>query len=512
MNITFLRNCFANNSSSSHSLIFSPNVEDDLCCSGFDFGWDDFALASKNAKLKYMLAALWDTWGQYNRFNNTIIDTSETNKFSRIEFKKFIVNNFSDTFPRKMINACTSQEYYGIDHQSQITFPLHRDYGYRANGKFFNLNFAKDFINFIVNNPFVILGGNDNDGGNPKKSSDIGEFNDIKTLWDFLQDRGDYSCVTEKDELTGEYIISRIEGPICKVTFDKNRKKQEKAQFPYLVDIKVTDKCSNGCQFCYMNSTPDGKGASFDYLKRLAYSLAQANVFEVAIGGGSVEEYFDEKDKGKSYHTQFSDIVRVFHDKRFKIGITTRNYNLHKHSDFNNFKENISSIAISCPNREDLDSAKELYDSLGGGKHVSVQYILEAHDLQYFKTYLKELKALHFYSLTVLGAKECGRGLGFKWHKHGDGWIKEIKNSGIHAGIDSILVKKYHDAIIKAGVQHYYLQGTEGQSTCFIDAVQQRMYPSSFDKTHNGIDLALSDRWSEEDKNVKIVLDAFSKF
>lgn len=61
MIITFDRRGFANNSSSSHSIIFSPNLKksehDEV--NEYSYGWETFTITSAQEIEKYLFVQLW---------------------------------------------------------------------------------------------------------------------------------------------------------------------------------------------------------------------------------------------------------------------------------------------------------------------------------------------------------------------------------------------------------------------------------------------------------------------
>lgn len=57
------------------------------------------------------------------------------------------------------------------------------------------------------------------------------------------------------------------------------------------VDLKVTDYCDYGCNFCYQNSKITGKHADLDYVKRILDFLNENDVLEVVVGGGEPTKY-----------------------------------------------------------------------------------------------------------------------------------------------------------------------------------------------------------------------------
>lgn len=62
------------------------------------------------------------------------------------------------------------------------------------------------------------------------------------------------------------------------------------AEFPESADVKITNKCSNGCTFCHEGSTKDGKHS--DALHSPVWDSFHP-YSEVALGGGNLMEYPD---------------------------------------------------------------------------------------------------------------------------------------------------------------------------------------------------------------------------
>lgn len=62
------------------------------------------------------------------------------------------------------------------------------------------------------------------------------------------------------------------------------------AEFPESADVKVTNRCSNGCPFCHEGSTKDGKHS--DALHSPVWESFHPYT-EVALGGGNLMEYPD---------------------------------------------------------------------------------------------------------------------------------------------------------------------------------------------------------------------------
>jgi radical SAM protein with 4Fe4S-binding SPASM domain len=61
------------------------------------------------------------------------------------------------------------------------------------------------------------------------------------------------------------------------------------APWPELADISISNYCTNGCDYCYRSSSPNGKSISFkdyEFLLKQLTSEKYGSVFQVALGGG----------------------------------------------------------------------------------------------------------------------------------------------------------------------------------------------------------------------------------
>jgi len=58
------------------------------------------------------------------------------------------------------------------------------------------------------------------------------------------------------------------------------------SEFPENIDLKISDKCDMGCEFCHEDSKEDGEIANFEH--EFLYSLRPGT--ELAIGGGNIFE------------------------------------------------------------------------------------------------------------------------------------------------------------------------------------------------------------------------------
>lgn len=270
-----------------------------------------------------------------------------------------------------------------------------------------------------------------------------------------------------------------------------------KSGFPYLVDIKMTQYCPFGCSFCYQSSTKEGKHAENYTLYTLARLLKSGNVLEVNFGGGEPTLY----NPTKTNTLLFSDIVKDFKSQLFRVGVTTKNYRWHKQPDFEKATRYIDSVAVSINSFDEFEKSKELAQSFSYITEVYAQIIFGLLPWNEFKAFVETIVKTsrhsdYFYpiykNITFLGFKDFGFSSGFVGHQYPIDWIDWIKDLQatykFNLGVDSIMVKNWKQELIDHDVSPTLLVGREGSSSCYIDAVEKKIYSSSFSH-EQGVDI-----------------------
>ena len=222
MKITFLRFGHSNNSSSSHSLIFTrqemPESDESK-----EFGWQHFTCSSKKDKMNYILSCLFSDFIKKLNMPYLYVPLNENEEWkieignarktlSDLQFNLF--RRWSDIYLGLNLNEmgdgknyldCEDFRFGYVDHQSKIKFPSDRS------GEKIHHEFAKDFINAFLSENWYVFGGNDNeDGADPPTQDEKSDFEDFRIVWNFLKDAGEIICV--KDRLTEEYVLSYSNG------------------------------------------------------------------------------------------------------------------------------------------------------------------------------------------------------------------------------------------------------------------------------------------------------------
>lgn len=221
MKITFFRKGFANNSSSSHSIIFT---KDDL--SGFDsdttdFGRYDFVASLPQTKYTYFLICLYNSWICQSGLESEsdMVDTGELSECYVRLFCKWLVDNEiggKKNLTEKDVQTISNLVLGGsVDHESMFYFPLDRQ-GHKS----LNVEFIKFFFKEVCRPEYVILGGSDGSVHELQKhdTTDNDAEAVIKILYEQFRSYGSIDTICVYDSKTKEFVISSNEsGNLLKI-------------------------------------------------------------------------------------------------------------------------------------------------------------------------------------------------------------------------------------------------------------------------------------------------------
>lgn len=438
-----VRDGFANNSSSTHSIIFRMDQETASDNYSDDFGWDYFTVNSKNGINEY-LAGVLSANLSYELGNDYI---------------KAIVESWTD--------SKWSKEIPTVDHQSCIILPL------RFDGKGINKQFFDEIREMFLSNNTLILGGNDNDDNSHFLSDTPG----LKPA--FRVDHSNHDYVAKYDN---EYqywtLFDRNTGFKMRCILNENGEQRytpKRSSTPDLVDVSVTNFCNSGCQFCYMGSTKDGNHAELAELQHIISTLSHHETFEIAFGGGEPTQYPD-----------FIELLKYTRSKHIVPNFTTKNLEWLKNN-IGDIAHTIGSCAVSVQHATEIKRIKTITDfySLSKDK-ICAQIVVGAYESYIFESIVKECIE-HQVPLTLLGFKTTGRGQTYK-KKPCDDWFdivkKHIKNQSYYKiGIDTALVQQYEDLLKKEGVPDWLYHKDEGKFSWYVNAADKTMGKSSYDQT-----------------------------
>lgn len=466
MFIHSLRYGFANNSSSTHSILLRAKLHE---VDTDDFGWSWFHLTSPVEKARYMLAQVVRSLRSYNE--GPLTDDVLWNGYAQ----KFFPDLYSEL-------AFTPEPYSIGEYQSITSIPYvdHDSAWGRYPVDFWNEGclheeFFREAARELVYNPeTTILGGNDN-GDCPYSEALLGEEHPLSHIL-----RGVGQVI--RKEADGHFVtFQRGTGTKTRISFGERAVKPwEVAATPELVDVKITDACRHGCAYCYQGSTPEGKHADKHYLSQLFWALNQLKVFEVAIGGGEPTQ-----------HPDFAEILRDAKGKFPAVNLTTfRVSNLREHEKA--IRENVSSIGLSVTSSTDIKEAWAWNNDVGfKGPRITLQLVAGMTG-QNSARLLEQADALGI-GYTLLGFKHHFRGVTYK--KRTEGWIepflreKFARDKHASFGADSVFVNQYGHILDELGIPRVVRVSKEGAFSCYVDAVEQYLAPCSY--TEHRIPLTL---------------------
>lgn len=450
MRILNVRLGHACNSSSTHSLVFLPGINDSYD-GGREFGWDEFTLASVDAKLDYLSQQFYNVLRASKMSDETAYGLAAGLTFRPPS---------RDT---------------GVDHQSVWTsFPKTWD------GVEIDMKFLTAWRDYVLRDGVVILGGNDNSDGHPLR--EIGKELPL-SYSELTSYRGAYIARHDPD-LDVWVLYNRGSGAKIRMSFNNETADPDvphadlnKSFAPELVDVKVTDKCPYECAHCYQGSTKDAAHADYDFLVKLVDELAEQRVFEVAYGGGE-----------PTTHPKFLDLLKETRERKVVPNFTTRNLGyLKKH--MQQLRGLVGRIAFSVDFPEEIKAFQEYHSKTSEGKTdksvfsitsdsydriVGVQHVVGSVSQAELTSLLKYCKD-KWIEVTLLGWKNTGRG--DEVTRHEVDWKKACADADVHSiRIDTSLARKTD----MSGFDPETYHTTEGSVSCYVDAVERKIGPSSY--------------------------------
>jgi organic radical activating enzyme len=253
-----------------------------------------------------------------------------------------------------------------------------------------------------------------------------------------------------------------------------------KSTSPELVDVKITDFCPFGCEFCYQGSTSEGIHASMDNLKKIASDLHNMGVFEVALGGGE-----------PTMHPNFVDILKMFKDKNITPNFTTFSTHWLKNKDVVAFvKANDLSIGVSVHRASDIQKVQKIWDTVAplhfyGTPFVVAQHVVGSVPLQDTIEVIRECAKEKFH-LLLLGYKDVGFGKSYQEHntEHFPVILKMALDEiawNMTLSVDTAVLNNFPDLPeVMNNVDEVFYTTEEGKFSCYIDAVKGKCGASSY--------------------------------
>ena len=239
------------------------------------------------------------------------------------------------------------------------------------------------------------------------------------------------------------------------------------ASFPENIDIKITNKCLNNCNFCFESSSPEGKHGNLnvDFIKSLhPYT-------ELAIGGGNPLS-----------HPDLHEFLKVLKENKIIANITIRqndflnNLELLKYYTDNKLLYGIG-VSLIEPTDEFI---KEIQQFPNAVIHTIAGLLTKE---QLIKLFNKKLKIL------ILGYKTRGKGENYKHEFEKDIFINiEFLKQDILkltplfkvVSFDNLAIEQLElQKQINPKVWDEFYMGDDGKHTMYVDLVKQTFSKNS---------------------------------
>lgn len=468
MKLYNIRKGFCCNSSSTHSIILADEEQQDIPESNlFVFGWENFILASEEAKMRYLLSIIYYNFDEEEQLG-------EDYKIKHIDILKEI---FQEDYMQKYFDKNDNEHYIfrqycspSVDHQSFIALPIEQ-----YTGKF-NMNYIKELKEELKKPKITICGGNDNDD-----TSDNRPYG--KPLW--LLSSTNKALFVVKDELSNSWIaIDREKGDRFIFTFDESSKVINKSSFPLSVDLKITNYCTKNCYFCYQNSSKDGIHAPYNIIKNWIDLLVELKVMEVTFGGGE-----------PTTHPDFLKIIEYAKSKNIIQSFTTSNLAWFSETPIQDIKkvmQQINAFAFTPTTENDITTILAFIRFYGINIPIYFNLVENLHRSSFsgYDGFIERAKH-HYWDYTkniiinFLGFKDTNektKTLG-KFKPNKKEIIKAlIKAETLHIpiGVDTAFANKYQDILDILGVNPKLYFKEEGKFSMYIDAVEGKLGKSSY--------------------------------
>lgn len=453
MKLFNVRAGFATNSSSSHSIVMIPKGQSERTdeYERYSYNWEQFVLADIDSKSAYFITQMHEALSNAN--------------MSRDEILHVIQGVLGD-----QVNLDNLPEHMGVDHQSNW-------YGMAESIKS-HPDLIRSMWEFMQRDDVVILGGNDNGGD---QDAPANSWQDDRTL--MFSQFGDKRVRQDQ----GNWIMFNAgSGTKIRMSFDANAAPYVKSSVPELVDLKVTNYCAYGCEFCYQSSTKQGVHADLNNIKQILNTLGDQGVFEVAIGGGEPTHY-----------PHLAEVLTYAAEHDIVPNFTTFGVDwLQNEKLVEAVRAHVGAIGVSVHGVKDLNKVKKISQALNHNTHrwddryvhVTAQHVVGSVDIDETAQIL-ERSWEEGWDLLLLGYKHVGFGANQAPHDlTGLDTLLKLRqqkraNYGAKVsmlGVDTAFVQQFDPILDALGIAPVLKTSEEGKFSMYIDSVTLMQGPSSY--------------------------------
>ncbi len=245
-------------------------------------------------------------------------------------------------------------------------------------------------------------------------------------------------------------------------------------EFPESIDLKITNYCENGCEFCYAGSNNCGEQAEYQDIIKVIDEMKPYT--EIALGGGNVLTY-----------SRLKDVLEYAKSKNVIVNITVRDIDIT--GTYRQVFEELCDqklIYAAGVSITDIDNIPWLH----GLETNRVQLV--GHLILGLNSYKQIEHVIHHSNLDnilILGYKKVGKGKDY-YEKHKeeiDKNIEEVKESNL-MNIDTYKTISFDNLAIEQleiDVENTYkdlFQGKDGKFSFYVDLVGNSYAKSSLEE------------------------------
>jgi len=465
-NTIYLKNFrrgLATNSSSTHSLIYRNDNEvfEDLGVFDNDYygRHTKTIAATREAKIKYVLANIM--------YNDALVEVM-SKFYPEMEqyfpdIKATLINEEKSPY------ATCDDNGFGCCYRGSMTSD--------------DLKFNIDYLRNIIDNPdIVIVGGSDEtdfvydtiEGHDKEPLPDdhyCSAYSHISTTP--IKNGNYYTCYGEKNSsrYSGHYRLRFSTTPNAPVP-----------EYPELIDIRITNRCENGCPFCFMDSNLNEPDADFNFLKQIANQLKIRTEF--SIGGGNVLLY-----------PHFEEFVKLLHENGHVVNVTINAKNAkdiisdeHMIEVFRKYVDGCGVSVFNDTDIDELDRLKRIINKEDGKTWNPKRVYFVAHLIPELlgvggtiNVINRIRKKNQWVDYLFLGYKTNGRGKNLNYRHFTDHELDQIFKEFSHSvAIDTTFANRYEKYIKKHFSHKYSITMNEGEFSMYIDGITKSAYKSSY--------------------------------
>lgn len=472
MKIVYLRNFrngLATNSSSTHSIIYKNEGEmlEDLNIFNLDYydRCDETIAATREAKIKYILANIFSQ-------DNLVRILSERYPEMK-QYYPLVKERYAQYEERRKTNRYDFDDNsFGMTCRGALTFG--------------NIDFDYEYLCHVIDNPdLVIIGGSDEEDFFYDKTDDHEELIDPykfkigygKTNWDYNKKQryeifknGNYwigfstTFLLHKED----YLERHNKCFGNRVRFSSHNEKLI-PKYPELIDLKITNKCDQGCSFCFVDSTINKDShARVQFIQSIARQLP--NTTEFSMGGGNI-----------LLHPNLKEILQTLknyeHINNVTINVKDCETILNNPFFKDIFEKLVDGIGVSVQKAEDIPTVVK-FQEVFKNQYVVIHIIPELIGVEAITEIYTALHN-HYIPILFLGYKSLGRGANIQPKRFTDEELEMFLNKG-SISIDTLFAQTYYDYLNKKFALEKCVTLNEGEFSMYIDATNETFHKSSY--------------------------------